>query len=510
MSCNDFVISAYGRQGIGVVQPQSGLDFPFIAPSEDIQYLFADFYLAYDDPGYYEQHNGAPAFQHPLRVEWVYGIGCDDSVGSESSESTAHSADIRVVDANDNVVFNSVGAQTFTRRNWGDDYEIIEWIERGTETNVVCRAVIYKTWASAFEPKNFPRSFYPESAVLDERAVYKMPKRVRSIRVRVGSATLGQRIKEGGGRFSAGYNMSLTTAAPQINNTRQNTNITFTATPGLGFGQYSDCDDDPNPPITSINGVPGNNGDFLVAGEACIYMRRPTVIVPGATIADLTEVLPGFMGESGAKYEIGSNCQACCDCADYVETATYMNRIRNRYKTIGRRAHEVKLLHGDNIERWIEARNCRLEKPLKLIMVPQCCPNLDVVIMFCNQCQTCAENVRLEVNFASFPSGALADVRCGYTQLHAPGINGEKYAIRGAWPSFYADLPPVDVGNSAYVKFRLLFEPKQPLTITGTLTATKNGMPILAGCEETGLPQAQTIVTKTLNCDLLGNNIETC
>jgi len=130
--------------------------------------------------------------------------------------------------------------------------------------------------------------------------------------------------------------------------------------------------------------------------------------------------------------------------------------------------------------------------------------------MFCNQCQTCAEDVTLNVAFSTFPSGAIGTPQCGYTIMYAPGVSGEKVPLQGAWPNFSVALPPVDVGNSAYVKFRLKFAPKDfPYAISGTLTGTRAGLPVRAGCDDTKPPASATAV-KTLNCDTDGNNVEAC
>jgi hypothetical protein len=494
MSCEDFFISADGRKGVGVVQPQSGLDFPLVSPSGDVALLLADFHLSYDDPGYYTA-GPAPEFVHPLRIEWIYGIGCDESESS-ASEAVTHSADLRVVDANNVVVFDSTEATYFDRHAWSADYEIIEW----RTSDAVCRAVAYTSWASAFEPKDFPLSFYPENAVLDERAVQKLPRRVRTIKVRQGNIVLGTPIAVGSGRFEAGYNMNLTVTGPTTTALRRGTNVTFAAEPRK---EYNDCNDEPSEPVIAINGVRGNDGDFTITGADCVYARRPTTLGNG-------EVTPQTHLGANGYYKIGSDCPACCDCPDYVESATYMNRIRNRYKTIGKRTHEVKILHEDNIQRWIENRECRLEKPLKIVMTPQCCPIMDVLVMFCNQCQSCAENVVLNVAFGSFPGGTVGVPQCGFTIMYAPGVSGEKVPLLGVWPNFAVALPPVDVGNSAYVKFRLKFDPREyPYAINATLTGTKGGSPVRAGCDDSK-PAATAFAVKTLNCDDNGNNLEIC
>jgi hypothetical protein len=73
VSCPEFSFAPRGRQGIGVIQPQSGLDYPLVSPSEDIRYLLADMYFEYDDEGLYNTASTPAAL--PLRVKWLYGVG---------------------------------------------------------------------------------------------------------------------------------------------------------------------------------------------------------------------------------------------------------------------------------------------------------------------------------------------------------------------------------------------------------------------------------------------------
>ena len=105
MTCPSFQLSGTGRRGIGVNQPQSGLDYPLVNPSEDARYLLADVYLAYDDPGAY--NSTITPSQHPLRIKWLYGVGCSASSAPAWAPAPTHAADIVIVDAQDNVVFDS-------------------------------------------------------------------------------------------------------------------------------------------------------------------------------------------------------------------------------------------------------------------------------------------------------------------------------------------------------------------------------------------------------------------
>lgn len=512
MSCPSFAFSALGRQGIGVNQPQSGLDYPFVSPTStnpgdanDIRFLIADFYLAYDDPGLYNPL--APIAKHPLRIKWLYGVGCAASSAPAWAPTPVHEADIIVVDDNNVIVFNSTALvpvngdpefRRFVKRSWSNDYDIYEW----TGNNAVCRIVAYKTWPTAFEiePRNWPTHIVPYNATLDERAVHKMPRRLRTLKVVADDVLVGPVIRTGTVVFEANYNTTITpsatTGAPL-----QNTNVVFAVESGTGAGQYDNCPDASivSRPIYNINGATANEyGDFIISADDCLFARRPTTS-NGTTATPVHQTLA-----------IGTNCQPCCDCADYVDVAQYMNRIAANYSEVGRRSHNIKLLHAGNIERWTQQRDCRLQRPLRVSLTPQNCPNLDVVLMYCNHCQQCATNVKLNVAFSTFPTPTSVSVLCGHTTITAPGYPGIEYALTGTYPNFTAELPPVDLGNSAYVMCRLSFAPKTtPHTVTATLTATQNDVPMLTSCDETGTT-AEAVVTATLNCNSDGSTSRNC
>lgn len=508
MSCADPTITPGGRGGIGVVQPQSGLDYPLVAPSDDVRYLLADFYLAYDDPGFYR--SAETTRKHPLRIKWLYGVGCEPASSPSWAPAPIHAADILIVDTDNNTVFDSTQPvpaggdpeyRRFIKRNWGPDYDIYEWIGN----DAVCRLVIHKTWPPAFEisPKNWPIHLVPINAVLDERAVYKIPRRLRSLAVVSEDVEIGK-VARIGVTFVAGNNMILESADSTARGQRQNTNVTLTAEPGAGTGKYEDCPDSPTQPIYRLNGAtPNEYGDLVIAGPECIWIRQPTTLnINGRAVPVLTG--------GAATLAIGSNCPPCCDCPDYVDTALYMNQVARKYSSVGAFTHNVKLLHENNIDRWIEQRECRLQKPLRVLLTPQNCPLLDVVIMYCNQCHQCAENGALSINFSTFPAGATASVECGYTSLNAPGYNNVEYALQGTYPTFNALLPPVDLGSSAYVKFRLRFDPANyPYLVAATLTGTTNSSPLLIGCEPLALVASVT-ASAALNCNTDGGTVRSC
>lgn len=489
MSCPEsFTYSPRGRQGIGVIQPQSGLDYPLVSPSADIRYLLADMYFEYDDPGLYGV--GAVA-QHPLRIKWLYGLGCEENTPIPDAPTPTHAADIVIVDANDNVVFDSTDLgpeenyQRFSVKDWGDDYTLYEWLSR----NAVCRIVAHKNWSPDEEAAvNYPLNLAPESAIIDERAIYKMPQRVKSLRV------LNSTIRRSSVVFKAGYNVDLLTGAQEVVGLRNQTPITVDVT---DTAEYSDCSEEKPTAIYSINGIRANaNGQFFITADKCIFARVPT-------IKNEDDSISRFKVNGISPIVIDSDCPACCDCPDYVNMALYMNRVRNQYLRVGKRAHQVKLLHEDNIDRWLEQRTCRINKPLRLSLSPLSCPYMEVIMQFCNQCPECVEDVVLSVTLSSTPPGAVGYVVPGYTVINAPGIPNENFSIAGTWPTFSARVGFVDKGSSVFVRFLLKFYPRTyPYAIKGVLTGTIQGQPLKPCDPNYGSDEiSESIDTRALYCN---------
>lgn len=512
MSCPDFIYTPLGRQGIGVVQPQSGLDYPLVSPSEDIRYLIADFYLAFDDLGEYSKNQSLAAL--PLRIKYLYGVGCGPSAVPAGGPVPANAADIVVVDDNGVEILNTCTTGTaFTSREWGTDYVIYEWLT----ANCVCRLVAYKTWHTGEPtPANYPQYFAPAAATIDARATYKMPRRLRSLRVRQRDGTTTNGPYTGKVRFRNNFNVEIDPGDTTTTNFIRNTRVTFSAEAGSGTGYFPVCgsgyDEETQElipqPIKQINGVAANaDGDFLLAGSDCMYVRRPTVI-SGQQLTPSTT----------AQQQIGADCAPCCACADYVSTALYMNQVRDQYKLIGVRANEVKTIHEDNIEKWQQKRQCTLNNPLKLIMVPQCCPTMDIVVMLCNPCTTCVPASVLNLELTPSAPAALSTV-CGETTIY--GANGATNqaaplvtAINGK-TNIAIQLPPVTPGSSGYAKIRVKSATRANISLTGVLTGTFiDNTPILTGCvgetPRQGREVAQTIKTAAFNCAADGTSNRPC
>lgn len=537
MTCPDFQISKNGRAGIGVVQPQSGLDYPLVAPSVDIRYLIADLHLAYDDDG--EYNPAVVPAAHPLRIKYLYGAGCVINTPAAGFPTPAHNVDIVIVDANERVILNTATqAGTFDEHDWSINYKVYTW----KTASAVCRMVLYTTWPDDDKgqvdddtQRNYNKFLTPTNARLDERAVYKMPRRLLSLRVRNGQTTTPR--YKGSLKFVNGYNTEIATLDTETKNFRNITRVNFSAVAGTGLGRYGNCPDGAAVPITKINGVNGTNGDFRVAATDCLWLRRPVTVGLDAPYP----VNPS----TTAQQQIGGDCDPCCGCDDYAATAKYMNDTSYRYKLIGQRSEKVRTEHENNIARWLDQRACSVQRPLRLFMVPQRCPYIDVVMMLCNPCETCVAPTRLTLDLSIagnfVPSNpetqtnvaVRPELECGYTTMSAPGIRGSAgvgIGVSGDGLQYSVAFPELKPGDSAYVQFRLKFSQYDPTNsaiestrsrgayvVTGTLTGVylNTSQPVLVNCGQNlndGLPPppAEAVLSQSLNCNAAGTTEAAC
>lgn len=493
MTCPDFTLSATGRRGLGVIQAFAGLDYPLVAPSDDIRYLVADFYLVFDRPVIF-----------PLRIAHLYNVGCTDNEPASGfpTPRVGAAADIVIADADGQIVFDSTaGVLSAATYAWGSDYQVYEW----TMASAICRLVVHTTWDDTDDgKKNYDKYLTPVDAVLDARAVYQMPRRVTSLRVRNGLSTSAA--LSGNITLRNGYNTVITKNGMVTTKFRTDTPITIAAVAGSGAGKYPCALDGPAPvgkEITRINGVSASNGDFLISASDCIWSRRPLEYS-----GEFPTISPT------AQQQLGADCKPCAACTDYASTALYMNHVRDRYALIGSRAEAVRARHESNIARWNEYRLCSTQTPLRLILVPQRCPYMDVVLLLCNPCESCMPSslLQLELSVTGADTPVTAELQCGYTSMFATGINGQATTVNSPEPLVYTvAFPQLQAGDSAYVKFRLKFSSRGQYTITGLLTGTHPiaGTVLATGCENTDTPASAT-TSQVLYCDDNGNTEMPC
>jgi len=499
----------YGRQGIGVVQPDSGIDYPLVSPSPDIRDLLADFFLSYEDPSTFD---GGPEFVHPFKIAWLYGVGtipdglvldaADDTPLMDAADDTyivdaaatpeglptpVHAVDLIVTDANDLVVFDSTEATTFEEYDWGPAYKIYAW----ADAIQTCRMVVHTKWSPTdeHEPQEYPLHLVPDDGTLDDRTISRLPRRVRSITVALDTFTAAENID-----LQAGNNMQLVAGSPTTEQgRRRETPITFDAVPGSGTGKYDDCDTDVGY-VARINGVtPDEAGRFLLVATDCYYFRQPTTLISTSPRISVPSI---SLNPLAGHLKFGNDCGPCCDCDQFVNFAGRMNSLRDAYSEIAHDINAAREQYHANRARWLDSLACRQTRPGRLAMMPQSGPYLDVVGQFDNQSLNCVGPVEMVFQFSAVPTpDADVLIVAGSTRIWEtlpPG--NHPYTMDGDWPTLRAYWDSVQIISAVKVQFRLEFphgglDDETPYAVTGTLTVNVNGVP--QGAPET--------VTVTLN-----------
>lgn len=467
-SCGEFEIDPNGRQGIGVIQPYSGLDYPFNRPSEDIRYLIADLQLTYEDSSDYFN---VPEYVLPLHIAWIYGLGCEPADKPLWAPEPEHAVDLVIQDDSGETVFDSTTGD-YMSTDWGTNYRIHEW---QTDTAVL-RLVEYLTWppADGPEPRTYAEHIEPERAILDARTIFRVPKQLKSLRVVLDQFTKTNVDLVGG------YNIGLTrvTPTPDVGG-RNIEQIVIDGDAGNGDGVFPGCVE-ADLFIRSINGIrPNSVGDFLLAATDCYWVRPPLSVVTSEpmTVRPTIDLDP-----LSGHLQLGNDCKPCCSCDDYVDTVLYFNRTWLEGKRIGASFESSRDQYHVNRDRWNEAKACLEKRPLRLNLQAQNCPFLDVVAQYCNQTDDCVKDVTLIVRFRTLPEilpnsadeegddptmddpvpGKPGDLNeavtvvCGYTTIKT-NDGTAKYNLDGSWSEYRAYFDSINPFSSVHVKFRLEF-----------------------------------------------------
>ena len=444
MSCPDYVLSAAGRQGVGVNQPPGGLNYPLILPSSDVRYLIADFYLAYEDL--------EASYQLPFRIFWLYGLGC---LTATSSGTPTHAADVVVVDANNTTVFDSTAATYFREVTWSSDYKLYEW-RHGTQ---VCRLLQYVTWPEGDTPaaQNYPVEFEPASAILDGRSLYRLPPRVTSLTALVDTLS-GTPVT-----FVCGYNLDIQTKSVKAG-LRNRTQLIFSAIPGAGNGIKPGCLGSAADAIYTINDVaPDKAGNFQLGANDCYYVRQP--------IATFDTVVPNTL-------RIGNDCTACCSCDAMEQFGENTLSLWGEYLQVSQDATKAATTYNTNVERWnAAAATYAMRSPLRLSTAARE-GYLEIGGQLVNQTNTTMRSAVLKfvITTSSLPGTEVPN----YTIATDDNGNQTVTAMSGGWPTFQQALGDVKPGSYVSVRFRLSFPNNGtpmsvPINTTTTLTATLNG-----------------------------------
>jgi hypothetical protein len=508
--------TARGGRGIGV-NPE-GTDFPFLDPSEDIQGLLADAFVAHEVHG----------VTLPLHIDWLYGFdaafdyvpsgnqtvtptGLDDGVvahpavdlanlvtirpGSIESPAaavptpvvdgyypvSAHTVDLRIIDATGVIIFDSTQATTYYAINFGPRLRVHEWYTAAA----TCRVVQHRAFEDQEDFKVFPTEIIPVNSVLDERVSQLLPRRINSLRA-------ADVTSNGATRLRGGYNVNLYTGVdprpnPQLPNVtplfqpghsdvavvggRVTTRITISADPGDGDGRFKKCLED-DLPIRTINGVsPDSFGNFTLAASQCYWVRRPA---DGGVIYLSDNEIPvgGPSGEgsllTASTLQIGNDCTPCCDCVDYINTYKGVTRVHKEFSAVGKSAGKIRDTYSEAIERWEGQKECRAANPSRVAMAAT--PSgenifLDVAVSFCNTSDECVvptTELNLTLSCGGGGGGAAPvpgnPNNCNTSITTGSGAQSQPHTLAGSWPNYTISWGPVDPGHSVNAKARFMFE----------------------------------------------------
>jgi hypothetical protein len=466
-----------GRQPISVDQPPSGgTDFPLVAPSADVQFLLGDFYLAYDDD--------RCEFTLPFRILRLYGFG---SLAPASGPWTpTHDYDVVVVDAEDNVVFDSSAADHFNESDWplsSPRLKVLEWIG----DTAVCRLTFHTQWSdgdvAAGLDQDYSLYLEPESAELDGRTLLRVPPRVRSIRV--GPTTIaGSKLVLDSGFNAAwrevdlneelsAFRLSLDDLGIDADSpirtlrpgTRSSRRIMLSAVPGDGLGTVPGCED-VEPVLKKLGkATPDESGNLLLDGEGCLKVQRPVGLVSHTPrqFRYLSNVLSAE--QSAAAIEIGNDCGPCCPCDYFVRTYKGIASQWERWKSLAQDTGEIRDQHRENIARWVAEKSCRESNPLRVVLLSEYNCKAAVGGLYCNTNKCCAAPLVLRFTFQYYRGGSplsLDGFTCNQAEIDGSPqrragrahLQGESYALAGQWPVYEAILDYADPQDSSRVSFR--------------------------------------------------------
>lgn len=441
-----------GRDPTGVSQGGGvGGEYPFLqCVSDDLDLLISDAYLNYANPNC--DHG-----KH-FKIDWLCGFGTDAAVGTPPAGACAtHPYDVQISDDEDDVVFNSTEATTFSAYPWGTKYKVLEWTNADDE---ILRIVIFTSWDPDITALTWPEYFEPTSSHLDPRVYQAIPPRVRTISVVTDKddPTADIILPQGTGvTFQGGYNVDLIPSEITGNDGERFIQpLTINANPGAGIGQYP-CETEEV--LRRINDTTADSaGNVIMDAAGCYRLERPL-----DTEAD-TDLELGFPSAAvtPGTLKISNDCGPCCDCQDFINVYEAIRKLSNKYSELGERAEAVRDQYRFNKERWLEDKQCRKGTSLQLLMIPLPRCRVAVAAAICNSTDLPLHNVELRICFESTIPGCIL---CNTTTRRGNNSPTGKpsayqthpYKLSGQWPRYSAYFDCINPGENGVVHFMMFF-----------------------------------------------------
>ena len=432
-------VVAEGGYGTGV--NPTGTDFPFIREVAGAERLFSDMYLG---------HRVESAVL-PLRVTDISGF---------QQPPVSSRADILVVDANDDVVFDSTTSTAYRYVNWSSRFRIHEWLT----SSAVCRVVQHTGQNDLEDVIVYPSSQTLSNAILDERVSELWPKEVTKIIVN-GNQIQGNVEIVGGYNFNTSlYGINKLEGSPHVNS------IFVGAPPGGGEGLTPGCEEEATqtPPVRRINQIgPSDTGAFSLMANECLWLTRP-----GTVYTDGNKTKISFDLESINKkgMMLKNNCLPCCSCNDFVNTYKAIRRLYDTYSELGSRSAVLRDQHAENITRWLAQKTCRESSPVKISLLPfslreDSC--VKVAVGICNSYEACRGELEVDLNFQT-PTGLAGYINPETVFVYdSNGSKAVNYTLEGTWPDYRVRWDVVESQRLAKIKFDVVFARTPQITWDG-------------------------------------------
>lgn len=386
----------------------NGTDFPFVAPSTDIRGMFEDINLVYT-----ESHS------LPLRITRVSGFQFLSPSGSN----------LIIEDEEDNVVFDTSVATTRSNSLWGSDRIVYSWEFSGK--------ALYAVQYIGSGAVERPALFYPDNAILDERAYLIEPDKVNKLRV-------GATDYYGDVSLVAGNNFVFVLRNTTSVEGKRKINYIQTAVGvGYGTGIYDQCPDGcVSDAIKTINGVgptPYGNLGFILTD--CYWIGLPGV-------SDGYRYWPTYAN----RINIYNNCSPCCECNDFVKTYKGIRSLYEKFKTLGNRTMKVRAQQYANQAKWLCSAQCRESNSMRILALPAGGNLVSVVLTYCNVSQNSVGPIQIQLNLTS--TGNVGFIKNNSaTWYPTTGTSPIIIIVEGEWPNYIFRWDEVRPGRSAKVKF---------------------------------------------------------
>lgn len=403
--------------------PHGGSDYPFAARS-DVSGLLLDFYLIYGDD--------AAEFQLPFRLFWLHGCGTVPAAPPAGAPAATHAYDLVVVDADDQVVFDSTGGTVLTT-DWGDHRRVVEW-RRGD----ACCRIVYDT-ARAGE---FGDDLTTDVA-LDARTYVRTPRRLRSL-------TVNDQRLTGAIKILAGFNTTLTRLpGSRVDGGRFREVVEVACAPGTGAGRSPGCEEE-LPVLRSVNGQTADaGGNLVLSADSCWRVQYVTSAGAYADESARSALL------------LDDDCTPCCPCAHFVRTYKGLRLMHSRWLAAAQELESIRDLYHANRARWLAQRECRLNDSLKVHAASEDGCTVAFAISYCNNSFGCVQPVEIRLNAELYDDGELVEppddaFACAQAFIRDSSRRVEEpLTMGGAWPSFVATMPFLNQQAAGTLRFRL-------------------------------------------------------